>query len=108
MGVKGNKATSDGAKFVDTVLPRLDSLGEITKKSMFGGYGIFQAGKMFALVTSKAQLYFKVDDSNRARFVKAKSPQHGKMPYFQVPAAVLESDKNLIAWAKTSVVVAHT
>ncbi len=74
---------------------------------MFGGYGIFQAGKMFALVTSGAELFFKVDDSNRARFVKAKSPQHGKMPYFRVPVLVLKSDTKFVEWARRSVEIAH-
>ena len=69
-------------------------------KKMFGGYGIFQAGKMFALVTSGAELFFKVDDSNRARFTKAKSPQHSKMPYFRVPVPVLKSDTKFVEWAR--------
>ena len=107
MGVKGNKATSKGAEFADKIVPRLEHLGEVTIKGMFGGYGIFHDGKMFALVTSNAELFLKADESNKARFTRAKSPQHGKMPYFRVPAAVLKSDQKLIDWARTSVEVAH-
>lgn len=107
MGIKGNKATARGAEFADALVPRLGALGDVTTKKMFGGHGIFQAGKMFGLVTSGAELFLKADDSNRARFTKAKSPQHGKMPYFQVPEAVLKSDKKLIEWAEDSVKVAH-
>ena len=107
MGAKGDKATRKGTEFTDTIVPRLERLGNVTTKGMFGGSGIFQAGKMFALVTSSAELFFKVDDSNRARFTAAKSPQYGKMPYFRVPPGVLKSDKKLIEWAKTSVEVAH-
>ncbi len=107
MGIKGAKATTAGAEFANALVPRFEGLGDVTKKGMFGGYGFFQAGKMFALVTSGAELFLKADDSNRARFSKANSPQHGKMPYFRVPDAVLENDKKLIEWAKDSVAVAH-
>ena len=107
MGAKGDKTTRKGTEFTDAIVPRLESLGNVTTKGMFGGSGIFQDGKMFALVTSSAELFLKVDDSNRPRFTTAKSPQHGKMPYFRVPLAVLKSDKKLIEWAKTSVKVAH-
>ncbi len=107
MGVKGDKTTTKGAEFLDAIVPRLENLGQVTNKGMFGGYGLFQAGKMFALVTSGAELFLKVDDSNKARFSKAKSPQHGKMPYFRVPASVLKDDRKLIEWANTSVEVAH-
>jgi len=107
MGVKGDKATSKGVEFVETLVPRLAPLGEVTTKSMFGGYGIFQTGKMFALVTSSGELFLKADETNQARFAKAKSAQHGKMPYFQVPATVLTSDKKLIEWANSSIEVAH-
>jgi len=107
MGTKGDKASTKGAVFADAMVPRLESLGAVTTKGMFGGYGIFQAGKMFALVTSNAELFLKVDDSNRARFTKAQSPQHGRMPYFRVPASVLKSNNKLIEWANTSVTVAH-
>jgi len=107
MGTKGDKASTKGAVFAKAIVPRLESLGKVTMKGMFGGFGIFQDGKMFALVTSNAELFFKVDDSNRAQFTKAKSPQHGRMPYFRVPASVLKNNKKLVEWANTSVAVAH-
>ncbi len=107
MGIKGDRATTHGAEFAEGTAGRLEPLGEVTTKKMFGGYGIFRAGKMFALVTSSAELFLKVDDTNRARFTKAKSPQHGKMPYFRVPASVLKSDAKFVEWARKSVEIAH-
>ena len=62
MGTKGDTASTKGAVFVDAIVPRLESLGEVTTKGMFGGYGIFQAGKMFALATSNAELFLKTED----------------------------------------------
>ncbi len=107
MGLKGDRATSNGVEFVDALVPRLAPLGEVTTKCMFGGFGIFQAGKMFALVTSGSELFLKVDDANREWFIEAKASQHGKMPYFQVPVAVEKSDDRLIEWASRSVEIAH-
>lgn len=107
MGEKGNKATAKGAKFAEELVPRLGVLGEVSMKKMFGGYGIFHDGKMFGLVTSKAEFFLKVDDTNSKRFEKAKSPRHGKMPYFRVPKKVLQNDKEFINWVKSAVEVAH-
>ena len=107
MGIKGNKATTAGAELSRSLALRLEGLGNVTTKAMFGGHGMFQAGKMFALVTSGAELFLKVDDSNRARFTKSNSSQHGKMPYFKVPVSVLMSDEKLMEWAQASVEVAH-
>ncbi|MDA0204700.1 MAG: TfoX/Sxy family protein [Acidobacteria bacterium] len=107
MGTKGDKQTSKGAGLAVELLLRLEPLHEITSKKMFGGHGFFQRGKMFGLVSPAAEFFLKVDDSNKARFTQAGSAQHGKMPYFQVPQAVLTDDAKLLEWARTAVAVAH-
>ena len=60
-------------------------------------------------------LFLKVDDSNRGQYeaagMKAFRPYADKpmvMPYFQVPAAVLEDTGELVRWARQSVRVATT
>jgi DNA transformation protein len=63
----------------DHVMEMLSPLGGLTSKSMFGGYGIFHQGDMFALI-SKASLYLKVYDSNRAGYESAGSSRHAPMP----------------------------
>ena len=48
-----------------------DVLGHIeavTAKRMFGGYSLYLDGKIFGMITSDTDLYFKVDDSNRAQY----------------------------------------
>jgi TfoX/Sxy family transcriptional regulator of competence genes len=62
---------------------------------------------MFALVNSQGELYFKADDSNRSLFVDAGSGQHGKMPYFQVPADLWLDSDSLLEWAAVSIKLAH-
>ena len=103
MGQKGDRQTREGAQFSEELLPRLKPLGEVSSRKMFGGYGLFLRGKMFALISSDAELYLKVDDSNRARFRRACCRQHGKMPYFCVPQRVLADTDNLLEWVDSAV-----
>ena len=74
---------------------------------MFGGYGIFHEGLMFALIADDT-LYFKVDESNREIYEKAESQPfpHG-ISYWEVPADVLEDKNRLGEWAEISIDIAH-
>ena len=107
MGRPGDRQTAKGARFSAVLVPQLASLGAVSSKKMFGGYGLFQEGKMFGLITSDAELFLKVDDSNRARFKHVRASQHGRMPYFRVPKTVLADGPTLLDWAKSAVEVAH-
>ncbi len=86
---------------------------EVSSRAMFGGYGIYQAGVFFGLI-AEDQLYFKVDDSNRAQYEQAKSQPFiyykGKQPmtmqYWLVPEEVLENKAELITWMNQSVQIA--
>lgn len=83
----------------------------ISSRSMFGGYGIYKDGFIFGLIADD-ELYFKVDELNKAAYEKAGSEpfmyqrgSHPKtaMPYWKVPADVME-DRELIAiWVDKSV-----
>lgn len=77
----------------------------ITSKSMFGGYGYYFDGKIFALITSEPQLYFKADSISKEYFEKYGCYQfiykghHNKkptvMPYWSFPEQV-KNDKALL------------
>lgn len=103
MGSKGDQESTEGSQFHDEILPRLQVLGNVISKRMFGGFGIFFEGKMFGIISPSAVLFFKVDDSNREIYEKAKAEKHGRMPYFQVPDEVLASDDTLEEWAQLSI-----
>ena len=45
---------------------RLQEMGEITSKKMFGGVGFFLDSIMFAKLTGDNRVFLRVDDSNRA------------------------------------------
>ncbi len=93
--------------YIDWVMDLLEPVGNVTNKAMFGGHGIFEDQIMFALVSKEPALYFKVDDSNREIYEKAGSLRYRPMPYFSVPADILEDQDQLHDWAKKSIEVAR-
>lgn len=107
MGRKGAKLTQEATEKSEKLVHTLSDLGEVNSRKMFGGYGIFESGAMFALVTPEGKIHFKVDDSNRKRFEDTGGEKYGKMPYFEVPQNVLNSKKKLNEWARDSMDIAH-
>ena len=92
--------------FKDRIMEELEPLGEVSARAMFGGYGVFEGGDMFALMAGSA-LFFKVDESNRAAYEEAGSPKYGPMPYFRVPDTILEDGGALEEWARLAISVGH-
>ncbi len=107
MGKKGDRLTAKSTLVAEDFVRRLAPLGEVSGKKMFGGFGIFESGTMFALVGSSGQLFLKVDDSNRKDFETAGSDQHGRMPYFSLPDEVLGRDVEPREWASRAIETAH-
>lgn len=103
MGTKGSKlsvqSSQSASKFVERLLP----LGDVSSKKMFGGYGIFEVGTMFALVNSGGEVFLKVGEANREKFDAAGAVQHGRMPYYKIPESVLEDDSELRLWSKEAI-----
>lgn len=108
MGLKGARYSEQVGEFAAELVEELDSLGAVSWRKMFGGAGVFVDGSMFALIDSDARLHLKVDDSNRAQFEAAGSEKHGRMPYYSVPADVLEDDAVLLEWARGSAAIANS
>jgi len=99
--------------FRDFVIEQLASAGRVASRPMFGGIGLYLDGLFFALIDDDT-LYFKTDDSNRARYELAGSrpfcpfadrPTQA-MAYWQVPAEVLEDAEELATWAREALAVA--
>ena len=95
--------------FRDRALGLLLPFGPVTARAMFGGYGLYLDGLMFALIAHDV-LYFKVDDGNRADYVAAGAGPFtyaGKhrpveMSYYRVPDGVLADPMTLADWAGKS------
>lgn len=96
-----------GSDFVDHVLDLLSDWGGVSARKMFGGYGLYKQGAMFALVAEDV-LYFKVDTRNRPLFQQlGMSPftydGNGKpveMPYWETPPDALDDGAALTDFAR--------
>lgn len=89
----------------------LSKLRDVTCKIMFGGFGLYQGPVFFAIIADDV-LYFKVDDTNRAKYEAAgskpfsyttKSGKEVVMTYWQVPAQIMENKTKAAEWAMESV-----
>ncbi len=98
-------------EFVNYLLGQLAPLGEINARGMFGGWGIYHDGRMFALVADDT-LFLKVDDVSRAEFESAglqpfryerTDREVAVMSYYQPPTAALDNRELLCAWARKGV-----
>ena len=72
-------------KFMDYIVDQIDNAGEITYKSMFGEYGVFSDGKIFALVCDN-KLFVKPTEGGR-EFIKdvvEAPPYPGAKPSFLI------------------------
>jgi DNA transformation protein len=95
------------SEFVEFVLESLQPLGGVSARRMFGGWGIYKDGVMFALIAYDT-LYFKVDDGNRQAYEAASLPHFtytdkGKpirMPYREAPPEGFDDHDILCAWAR--------
>jgi DNA transformation protein and related proteins len=103
---------SDG--FRTFVLDQLSSIEGLRAKPMFGGFGLYADDLFFGILAADA-LYFKVDDTNRPDYERAKSEAFHpfedrpmSMSYFSVPLTVLESTPTLASWAETAIAVARS
>lgn len=107
-------AVSD--EFLNYVVDQLRLWNKVSVRRMFGGAGLYYEGKMFGLIADDVA-YLKVDDSNRADFVKAGSapfapyPEKGMstvMSYYEIPPEVLENPAELARWAQRAFEIQQT
>lgn len=93
--------------FVEFVAEQMAFVGGLRIRAMFGGYGIYQDERMFALIADD-RLYFKADATTRAEFeAKGLSPfsyvVRGKpmtMQYFEAPPEVFEEQEAMRNWVR--------
>jgi len=99
----------DDKEFTHHIVDLMQGIGPVNAKRMFGGYGIFLDGLMFALI-SDGLLYLKADTENRADFIKhnlgafsyIKKGKECRLSYFQSPEDALEDPEIMNDWARLS------
>lgn len=87
---------------------------EVSYRAMFGGYGLYIDGYIFGIIADH-ELYFKVDDTNRARYEERDSgpfvyTAKGKpmsMSYWKVPVEVMEDSETLEEWVEASLAISR-
>lgn len=94
-------------EYKEFIVDLLTSHYPVMTRNMFGGVGIYCEDGMFGLITSDDVFHLKVDDENRVDYEAAGTTQFMTMPYFEVPADVLEDDDALGVWVQKSLAVAH-
>ena len=97
------------SRAVDELLEQLQLCAPVTKRAMFGGYGLYIEGLMFGLVADE-QPYFKCDRHNLEHYQSAGSTpftydRKGKpvqMSYYSVPASILNNPQVLADWVESA------
>jgi len=92
--------------FIPYLLEMLNGFGPVRAKRMFGGYGIYKGGIIFAIVVDDT-LYIKADDRNRKLFEDKGLPRFSYkrrakdcyMSYYMAPEEALEDRDELYYWA---------
>lgn len=93
--------------FHSSVMEELfDGISGITSRAMFGGYGIYREGVIFALIVEE-DLYFKTDQGNVDDYKEAGShpftyqKENGKviaMSYWLLPDQIMKNRQKLLEW----------
>lgn len=96
-------------EFRDFVLDQLAGVPRLRPKAMFGGVGLYSGEQFFGIIAAD-ELFFKVDDANRAAYEAAGSGPFRpvlnrpvSMSYWRVPIEVLEDPSELVAWARDAI-----
>jgi len=94
-------------EFREHLLDLLADFGPVTARAMFGGYGIFKEGRMFAIVIDDV-LYFKTDERTKADFealglapfTYKRKDREISLSYHQSPEEALENATEMRHWAE--------
>lgn len=103
--------------FADFCLELLESVGPVSARHMFGGYGIYAGDVMFALIAHDT-LYLKADDQTRDGFLAAgcepfgyDSPRRGgrmvSRNYHSAPMEAMDRPAAMAPWATAALAAAR-
>ncbi|MBF0162783.1 MAG: TfoX/Sxy family protein [Magnetococcales bacterium] len=101
------------SEFVAFVTELISFVDGLRIKAMFGGYGLYQGDRMFAIILHD-RLYFKTDAISRGEFA-AKGLQpftytaRGKdvtLSYFEAPTEVYDEQEAMACWVHKALAAA--
>lgn len=85
--------------FIAYLAERLEPLGKITSKRMFGGCGIFCDGQMICKISPSSTVSLKADKESAQTFQKAGMRKSGKMNYYELSPEQLEDEEMFLSLA---------
>lgn len=96
--------------FVTSVVNQFQRFAPVTARAMFGGYGLYAEGLMFALIADE-QIYLKADGQNQAMFMEAGSTpfiydrkeKWVVMSYYLLPQSILDDMDQLRVWLEAAI-----
>jgi DNA transformation protein len=98
----------------DDIVELFAPFGRVSARRMFGGFGIYADGTMFALA-SDGVLYLKADEATSAAFARegagpftysAKGRGRVSLSYWRLPDRLYDDPEELAGWARTALMVA--
>ena len=96
----------EAQEFATHIVDLLDTFGPCEARRMFGGYGIFHQGLMFALIAD-GNLYLKADDETRELFSAEgceafsyyKKEKEYRLSYYLAPGEFFEDPDACLRWS---------
>jgi DNA transformation protein len=95
--------------FLDYVMELFGPFGTVGARRMFGGYGVYLDGLMFAILSGNT-LYLKADEMNRIEFEQAgceifsyaRKGSRATLGFFRAPEDAMESPELMLPWARSA------
>src|SRR6266404_5496289 len=107
---QGARLAMDSGRIAELFAP----FGPVAVRRMFGGFGIYAHGTMFALAYDGV-IYLKADDTTAAAFQRegqgpftysAKNGKRAVMSYWRLPDRLYDDPDELAAWARDALAAA--
>jgi DNA transformation protein len=97
------------SEYVEYLKEVFSEFGSVEPRRMFGGYGVFHKGLMFALVADDV-LYLKADESIAQHFTERELEQFSyekqgkvfRMSYYMAPEDIFDDPEEAKIWADRS------
>jgi DNA transformation protein and related proteins len=96
MGIKGDKMSQSSEEVAKVMEVKLQAIEGISMKKMFGGFGLFQADKMFGILDSKGGVFVKGDKHLMEKYLTIGAEQHSRMPYFSITEREMHNETNFL------------
>ena len=98
--------------FIEYVCDQLPDIDAVMYKPMFGGFGLYSGSVFFGIVYD-GRLYFKTDETTRARYLEWESApfqpnaKQTLKSYYEVPGDLIETADDLTELADQAIEVAQ-